>query len=305
MPGDPSIIVPAMAVAAVVAAVVVLATGWGRGGNATRAALGWVVGVGAAFYLGAWRMDLIPEWGLAEFRHRLLFLVLPAAIVIELIAAFPQVPRWAAWLLRVVVAAGTGVVLLRGSVYLQEWTPQEMAIWLGGPAAALLAVWTLLGLLLYVAPARATPLALAGVSAAAALTIMLSSSATDGQPGLPLAAALGGAALASFFLPAVSRGAAPVGVGLVALYALLVGGRFFADVTTTHAAVLLASPLLCWLPQLPYLRKLNVWLRDGLCLLLVMIPTAVVVFQAHQEFTIKSQAPGESDDYEELYRGLN
>src|SRR5262249_7129093 len=159
----------AMAAAAVVAIVLVLATGPWRAPQPTRTAIGWVLGISAAFYLGAHLMGLLPEWSLGEVRHRLLFLVVPAAIVVELIVACAQVPRWVAWPLRAVVAAGAGFVLLYGSVDLERWTTEEKAMWLGGLAAALFVVWSLLGLLMHVAPSRGTPLALAVACAGSAL----------------------------------------------------------------------------------------------------------------------------------------
>lgn len=301
---DPRIILPAMAAAAVVAVVLVLASGRSRAPQLTRAALGWVLGISAGFYLGTHLLGLLPEWGLSEVRHRMLFVVVPAAIAVELIAAFAQAPRWIAWPLRGLVAAGAGYVLLYGSVDLARWTAEEKAIWLGSLAGVLFLVWVLLGLLMHVAPSRGMPLALSVVCAGAALTIMLSGSATDGQLGLVLGAAVGGAALASFLLPAPPQGTAAIGIGVVALFSLLVGGRFFADLTTVHAAVLCASALLCWLPQLPPLRKLKPWLRDGLCVLAVAIPVAIVVFQAERAHTAQSKAPGSDDDWGDFYRDM-
>jgi hypothetical protein len=181
MPGDPHIILPAMAAAALVAIVLVLATGPWRAPQPTRTALGWVLGISAAFNLGAHLMGLLPEWGVKEVRHRMLFVVVPAAIVVELIAAFAHVPRWVAGPLRVVVAAGAGMALLHGSVDLERWTTEEKSMWLGGLAAAPIVVWSLLGLLMHLAPSRGVPLALAVVCAGAAVTIMFSGSATDGQ----------------------------------------------------------------------------------------------------------------------------
>src|SRR5438477_281237 len=55
MPGDPSVILPAMAAAAVVAVVLVLATGGWRAPHPTRAALGWVIGAGAGRTVGVGR----------------------------------------------------------------------------------------------------------------------------------------------------------------------------------------------------------------------------------------------------------
>ena len=54
----------------------------------------------------------------------------------------------------------------------------------------------------------------------------------------------------------------PLGVAVVGLYSLLVIGRFFGELSSTHAIVLFASPLLAWLPELPGLRCLPQWARN-------------------------------------------
>jgi hypothetical protein len=314
--GDPTLfllLLRAGVIGGVVAGIIVLALGWPwRAPNPTRAAIGWALGVAAALIVGSQALGLELRWPPTQNRDRFLLLVLPAAVLAECLAAFAKVPRWIAWLVRAVVAAGAGRVLLHASVYLQDeaeagslgWAPDEVLLWLGGLAVALLALWSLLGLRMHIAPSRSVPLALAIVCAGSAAAVMFSSSVVNGQLGIPLAGAIVGCVVASCFVSTPPQGSAPIGVGVVALFSLLVGGRFFAELTTLHAAVLFSSPLLCWLPQLPPMRKLKPWLRDDLCVLAVAIPVAIVVFQAEREHTAKSKAPGSEDDWGDFYRDM-
>ena len=73
--------------------------------------------------------------------------------------------------------------------------------------------------------------------------------------GLPLAAALTAVVIASLALagPADMRGV--LGLGVVGLFALLIVGRFFGQVSTLNAALLFFAPLLGWLPELPFVRR--------------------------------------------------
>ena len=70
-----------------------------------------------------------------------------------------------------------------------------------------------------------------GTSAGAALAVMLSGYASGGQVGLPLAAAILGAAAAAMVLPRTLKVAGPPGVAVVGLFSLLVIGRFFGELT--------------------------------------------------------------------------
>jgi hypothetical protein len=338
----------AVIIAAAFTALLLLRVGWrGRAQESVLPNLGWIIAVVGGFVVGTVALGLEPDWVMKEFhdgflekkhltngepvepdqpkkefyerfvnefRDRFLFVLLPAVVLVELIATIRRIPRWAAWLLRAIVAAGAAPIVLHRSVYLEElagpgsreWTPQETAWWLGGLAIALLAGWALLSFRMHKTPTRAAPAALAIACGAAAVTIMYSGLATDGQLGLPLAAALAGATLASFILPAPPRGSAAIGIGIVALFGLLVGGRFFADLTTTHAALLFAGPLLCGATPLPIVRTWHPWLRFQPAVLATALLAAVVVFQAQREFNEKSKPPSGSDDpsIEEYYKSL-
>ena len=131
-----------IAAASAVASLLLLGRKW-RSPHQAMAAMGAVAGASAAAYLGCALLDVLPHWPPKEIEPRFLYLVLPAAIAIELAAAIPQVPRWIAWCLRVLLAATAGRVLLDKSRYLVDsdpdlppWTTEHMLLILGGFATA-------------------------------------------------------------------------------------------------------------------------------------------------------------------------
>ena len=147
-------------------------------------------------------------------------------------------------------------------------------------------------------PGLSHAICLSGTSAAAAVTVMLSGYATGGQAGLPLAAALLGASIAALILPRSARVTGPIGVAIVALFSLLVIGRFFGQLTSAHAILLFGAPLLGWLPELPFLRRLPPWARGLSRVILVGALTAVVVGDAQRKFAENSQASSSSEPNE-------
>jgi hypothetical protein len=313
---DQNLVLQAMAVAAGVAALSLLALGWPwRTPKRSRLVFGWTIGVGLGFFLGCLvlQVNLHPPFAEnAEGTDRLLLVVLPAAMVVESMAGLRGMPRWAAWLLRSVVAAGAAWILLYHSIYLAnlpgsegpEWTSKQQALYLSTLGGSLLLVWAALDLLLHKAPDRSMPLALSVVSAGSAVTTFFSGSLSGGLLALPLAGALAGGFLASFLLPASREGSGFLGVGLVILFGLLVYNHFFAQLTTIHGSLLFFSLVLCWVPEAPPLRKLRSVFRESLRVALVAIPVALVVLQARQKFEEESRTstsqPGEptKDDYE-------
>src|SRR4051794_16793092 len=98
---DPLLISAAMATAAITAAVVVLLLGlpWRRP-HATRVSIGQAVGTGCGLLLGCLILGAKPKWPPAEDQDRLLLILLPAAILVEVFAALPKVPCWLSWIFR-------------------------------------------------------------------------------------------------------------------------------------------------------------------------------------------------------------
>jgi hypothetical protein len=290
---DPLTMARVLGVTAMLPAVAVLLSGLlSRAPASPRSAVVALLGVAAAFCLGYHMFGLRLRWPPDEDQFRLVLLLLPAALLVEVAAAISPLPRWLAWLPRLAVAAAAAPVLLHNTTYLadldgpgsREWTPTQAALILGGLGAALAAVWAALALVQKRSPGRSVPLAVALTCAGAAVVVMLSGYLTVGQLILALAAALGGAALAPSALPRSSLAPGLLGLGIVGLFALLVCGRLFGKLTTPHAVLLGLAPLLVWLPELPYARALPALARGVVRVLVVLVPLALVAAQAQQKF---------------------
>ena len=150
------------------------------------------------------------------------------------------------------VAGSAAPILLYGSSYIsepagpgsREWTPFQTGLILGGLAAMLAAVWGALGLLVKRSACRSVSVVLAIVCAGASVTVMLSGYASGGQIGLMISAALLGAVIASLVLAGTPEMNSVVSLGVVGLFALLLVGRFFGQLSTANAALLFCAPIL-------------------------------------------------------------
>lgn len=303
---DPIVMAQAVAVALVAAALVLAA----RSPDAR-----WVVGLGIGYYLGCWMLEIRPRWPVREDLDRLLVLVVPAVLLVELLGAIPRLPRWLIWTLRIAVAGLGARVLLHGSMYLtgpagpesSAWTATQTWLILGAIAAAETAVWVLLAALAWRSPGASLPMALAIAIGGASVTVMLSAYVAGGQAGLPLSAAILGGSLVALVMPDASRSVAPIGVAVVGLSSLLVIGCFFGELRTDHAVLLGVAPLFAWLPELPRLRRLRPWTRGVLRVLLVALVVSGVVADAARRFIGKTgpaAAPGANEPSLEDYMNL-
>ena len=215
-------------------------------------ACGWVLGLGLGSWLGFLVLGLRPRWPLSEDLDRFLALVFPAFLGVEVLIAILRWSPCPSWLARGLVAApGRAGAALR--VELPERRRRagdaRVAARRGRPdprrlALALVGSWYVVEAASRRGSAGSVVLALALSTGGAAVALLLSGYASGGQMGLPVAAALGGLAVAMPFVPGKSLPAVPVGPGLGALFSLLVIGRFFASLTTAHAVLLFLAPLL-------------------------------------------------------------
>jgi hypothetical protein len=315
---DPVLMLQAMLIAAVVAMATTGLVGWlvkAKGIGAGWSTFAAVLGLGLGFGLGCFWLDIKIHWPPREDQDRLLEIVVPAVIVVEMLAAWPKGPSWMIGGLRLAVVCLTARVLLNGTVYLEdlagprsrEWSPGRAWLILGGMAVALAVSWWSMVRITKRAPSASPVLALAGVIAAAALTIMLSGYATGGLVGLPLASGLAGVAVVMVILPETARPKPPVGVGVVGLFSLVVVGRFFGQLTTGHAVLLLAAPMLAWVPELPYLVQMPGWGRALARLGAVAALALGVLFFAQREFAVSyssASSSGHQSTSAEDYRNL-
>jgi hypothetical protein len=310
---DPLLILKACLAAALLAAAVLLfgARIGGKSHSAWRAASG-ALGTGLGFFVGCLLLGLRPHWPPQEDQDRLLLVVIPAVIGVELVAAFTERLWWLGWFLRLVVAGSVARVLLHDSIYLadlagpgtREWTPAQSRMILAGLAAALAGTWlamaALAGKTTSGAPsasearARGTAVVVSFIlaTAGAAITIMFSGYASGGQLGLPLAAALSGTAVACLFVNGPVPIQSVISTGVVGLFSLLIMGRFFGELATSHAALLFFAPLLGWLTELPYIHRIRYAARGIAAVLLTAAPIAVSLLLAQQRFAEDSNRTG-------------
>ena len=85
---DPVLFIKAVIAAAVASAVFVLAAGWDRKTpSAMRAGNAGVLGAALAMALGCDILKILPHWPIVSVIDRYLIILLPAAVVVEIVAA--------------------------------------------------------------------------------------------------------------------------------------------------------------------------------------------------------------------------
>lgn len=291
---DPIVMAKAAGLAMLVAAAVLGVACWiGRRAGAGWIDAGWVVGIAAGYYLGARMLEIVPRWPIREDLDRLLGLVLPAVLLVELLGAVSRVPRSVIWAMRMAVAALGARVLLHGSIYLSgqgpsSWSPSREWLTFVAIAAAEAATWIVLARLSRRPSGASVTIALAVAIGAASVTIMLSAYLAGGQAGLPMSSALMGASLVALAFPDAARSVAPIGIAVVGLGSLLVIGHFFGELRTDHAVLLMAAPWLAWIPEIPQLRRLPSWGRGMLRVVLVGLVVSGVLADAARRFASQS-----------------
>lgn len=292
---DPLLYLKSMGAAAIVSSFVVLAMVRGR----PQASRTWlnsavVAGIGLGLAVGCYVLSLRLGWPPANSRDRLLLIVIPAGLGVELIAGFQRVPPWVAWLLRMSLAATIPGILLHGSVYLSG-SDDDWPLWRAGMAMAVCTVllagsWSLLSLLSSRSAGVSMSLALCLTMQCAGVTVMMAGYIGGGAAAFPLVGALLAMTIGirlslrrvdmppSFIPPAI------LGIGVVALSGLLFIGCFFGRLSTGSALAMLLAPLLCWATETPLMRNRKPSIVGSLRLVLVAIPLVGVLVLAKQKF---------------------
>lgn len=303
---DPLKLSLAAAAAGVVAAVVAWTAYAWRGASAPRQAeLLILLGVASGFYLGCWWLGVRPHWPPREDQDRLLTLLLPATLLVEVIA-LANVPRWPCWLLRGVVAFAAARVLLNGSVYLNNlgfgsapaWSLSERLLLFTALGVPFLTSWVLLTQDSVRVQGFGRLMALGFCALGSGAAVMLSGYASGGQLGFPLGGAILGVAVGQGFPSWTKKSgdraesrlpAGPIAFGLVGLFSLLVVGKFFGELPGGEAILLLFAPLLVCLPLQRVLPSRGSWLAGPLGCGLVLLMLSLVAANAGIRFNRNSQ----------------
>jgi hypothetical protein len=291
---DPWLYLKATVSAASVSALCVLALVTAR----RKAVSSWqnsacVGGIGLGLAVGYCMLSLQPCWPPTNALDRLLTIVLPVALGIELIAGFPCVPAWCAWFLRIGLAATMPRILLHGSVYLtgadNDWPSWRANTAMAVCATLLMSVWALLARLIRRSPGVSVSFSLCLTIQCAGLTVMMAGYIKGGAAALPIVAALMATTFATTMITkcrVVTNDCVQAipGIGAVGLFGLLFIGHFFGRLSTGTALTILLAPLACWVTEVPLFRHRNPWLLGLLRLVLVAIPLAVVLGLAKRDF---------------------
>lgn len=292
---EPLLYMKAMAAAAIASALFVLAVFAVRRTASTAL---WnqacVPGIGLGLTVGYSVLSLRPALPPVNGLDRLLAIVVPAALAIELISGFQRTSRRVAWSLRLILAAMIPRILLHGSVYLSGsddgWTLWQAAAVLSACSVLLAGFWSLLSLLSVRTPGVSLPLALCAAIQCTGITVMMAGYIKGGAAALPLVASLLATTAGSWLVCKQSASAksfhTPVilGMGVVGLFGLLFIGRFFGRLSTGAVLTMLLAPLLCWATETLPLRYRKPRLVGTLRLVLVAIPLVLVLVQAKIDF---------------------
>lgn len=292
----------AVLVAASVAAIVYLIAAWPwRSYSLQRARVAWILSVGAGLYVGCGFVEQWPRWPPTEDRDRLLTILFPLALAVEVACAFcPK--TWVRWLLRACLACVAAPILLYKTTYLAdlagpgsaEWPPAVAGAMLALLAVIFLGAWLPLSQLERRVQAPTLAVALALACLAAGFTVMLSGYYRGGLLGLPLAGGLLGSTLAAQIAQRVRASLkehsevacfdGALGVGVVGLWAILLVGRFFGSLPTAFALVLLFAPLLAWVAELQFFRSFSQAAKNGVRVAIVLLPLVAIVAIAQVRF---------------------
>ena len=163
---DPKLYLLAMAASAIASLLFVLvATAVARPASSTRLNVVSILAISIGLAVGYNVLSLRLAWPPANGLDRLLLIIVPVAIGIELIAGFSWVPRSIVRLMRICLAAAAPRILLHGSVYLSGPSSDrdlwQSAVQLVFCSLLLIGTWRLLTILSARLPGISIPLALA------------------------------------------------------------------------------------------------------------------------------------------------
>jgi hypothetical protein len=256
----------------------------------------WAIGAGVLAASGA--TDQWPNWPALEDRARFLTLLVPLTLLVDTLTSAALSSR-AIWTMRIALVAVVAPILLHNSVYLAaldgrdsaEWSSTQATMVLGGLAAFLTLSWAMLSRIQARTSTPAVMWVLALDALAAGATVMLSGYYRAGLLGLGLAAALVGVTLASYIVRPRSTASGSLGMGVIGIFAVVLAGRFFGNLSSGQMACLLLAPALAWMVELPRLRALPIAGRNAARLACVAVPLIVVVIAAERKFIATSTMP--------------
>ncbi len=292
---EPLLYLKAMVVAAVASAIFVLATvGARRSASQTWLNSATVLAIALGLAVGYELLDLHWVFPPKNALDRFLVIILPVAIIIELITACNKSPRWLNWLLRLSLAASLPRILLHQSIYMggpfSNWTTLHSIALLVVTALLMAGVWVLLAWLSERANGVSLSIAMILPIQSTGITVMMAGYIKGGAAAIPLVASLLFTALSCCFIVARSNKSikyqmpALLNISVVGLFSLLMIGHFFGELSASTALIILLAPQLCWVTELPQLRRQKPWVIGAIRIVIVLLPLVIILVQAKQTF---------------------
>lgn len=253
-------------------------------------------------------------WPPANAINRFLTIVLPAALIVELISGLAANSTHSeagrlndAGLLSILVLmlrfglfASIGRVLLHNSVYLdafsgvdETWSGWQILVLLTTSAVLLTSMWLVLSSLAKRDVPESVIASLSLSIMTAGMSIMLAGYIKGGVAAFPIAASLIGVVMTNSIVRpevCVSNGCSfqsLIGLGVTSLFSLLWIGSFFGQLPTVDAIMIFLAPTLCWVSEFSVFRQMKSRRKVALRLVAVAIPLAIQLLIAKRTFDQK------------------
>lgn len=252
-----------------------------RDGRACKKTLWLHLGLGIPFVIGFGGLFGVPRLPVAE-SWQWLFYIVAGITVLGVVDSLWPAPMWARAAVVLLVTEACAWLLLWPLVR-NDWADGHPLLWIEAFSLALFFSWVGLNALGDRISGTQFSFALLPPAVAVSLVAMLSGYRTIGpMGGIPFACIA--AMLPIVWLASVSYTRGPVLLWIVICYGLLTVGYFFANVTTTNGLLLLVSPQMAWIGELPAIRRLKPVPRGMLRVAAVALPAFVAVGLAGVSF---------------------
>ena len=287
---EPLLYIKAMGIAAIVSALFVFSFArWGHAKNDSAMLNKFCVfGIGLGLTAALYVLRLNLTWPPANGLDRLLSIVVPITLFVELLGGFKRTPEWLVWCLRFGIALLIPRILLHNSVYVrffdEQWTRWHAFGLTISCSLFLVTAWRSLYWLQKRWPGISILSSLSLTTLCAGITIMMAGYVQGGAVAFPVAMSLAGVTLAHRIIEKHANSVASLGFGVVSLFGVLFIGRFFGRLSTSGALVLMCAPLLCWIAELRLIKRQKPWVIETVRVTLVAILLLIVLMIAKRTF---------------------
>jgi hypothetical protein len=265
-----TVLLPAM----VTAAAVLLAAWrpWQRAARVEHGDWGGALAVGlgfiAAFYFvaGARGFQLHERW-------HWLWMIANAAMALGVVASFARANS----LMKIL--SGTALAGATGALFMPPGSAANPVLWKAGLGASVLMVWMMSEPLAQRRRGVAMPIAMVIVLAGLSIIMLQTRQAGYSLLAAALSAMCGVATVIALLNPrfTFANGAMHVLSAMLASLCAIGWLYNFTDVPVWPFALLIVSPLMMWVGELPRLARLRPWQRAGITVAVATIPVAIAV----------------------------